>query len=111
MIKFRGRMYRLLARHIFPTRKVLCRTKLSNQNSEYQPNVHTEVKHRARDYYSRMEIATLFLQPLSIVIVYIAIVWNGFKYYCDVRCLDDLIKTLRWKYTSYKSIKGTVDDD
>ncbi|KAK1936863.1 hypothetical protein X943_001909 [Babesia divergens] len=70
-------------------------------NVKNQPSIH--------DYYSRGEIAALFLQPFCIIVAYLLLMWQIFKYHCNIRSLDDVMRTLRWKYRAHKLTREDVD--
>lgn len=54
------------------------------------------VKPNIWSYYSKREIATLFLQPFAIIVVYLVSVWHIFKYYCDVKDVQQFMSRVRW---------------
>ncbi|KAK1444303.1 hypothetical protein BgAZ_102090 [Babesia gibsoni] len=58
-------------------------------------------KPNIRDYYSRKEIAALFLQPFCVIVAYLWVLWQFFKYFCNVNSVEDFMKVLRWKYRNY----------
>ncbi|CDR96258.1 hypothetical protein BBBOND_0301620 [Babesia bigemina] len=114
MTPLRGQLFRAALRPI-----VLCKHGLNNANiahfgtlyrkTQEQKTTATQ-KPKASDYFSRREIAALFLQPLFVIVVYLTVVWHGFKYYCNINSntdnshiqIDQFVSTLRWKYRAYR---------
>ncbi|CRH02755.1 conserved Plasmodium protein, unknown function [Plasmodium relictum] len=50
----------------------------------------------ALKYFSKSEIFYLFFIPFSFVSIYLFVMWNIFKYICDIKDINHFLKILRW---------------
>ncbi|SOV16975.1 conserved Plasmodium protein, unknown function [Plasmodium sp. gorilla clade G2] len=50
----------------------------------------------ALNYFTKFEIFYLFFMPFTFVSLYLILMWNIFKYICDIKDVKHFLKILRW---------------
>lgn len=45
---------------------------------------YTNTKPKAIEYFTKLEIATLFFQPMAVILLYFGLSWKLLQYTCDI---------------------------
>ncbi|SPJ11525.1 conserved Plasmodium protein, unknown function [Plasmodium sp. DRC-Itaito] len=59
-------------------------------------NKYKEKEIYALNYFTKFEIFYLFVVPFTFVSLYLILMWNIFKYICDIKDMKHFLKILRW---------------
>ncbi|CRG96965.1 conserved Plasmodium protein, unknown function [Plasmodium gallinaceum] len=98
MIKFFRRKFFKINK--FMNFKALKTSKIFNIKKEIIINSLEEKNEKqindALKYFSKSEIFYLFFIPFAFVSIYIFVMWNIFKYICDIKDINHFLKILRW---------------